>query len=81
MTTPYPRPGAPAPNECRYWNCTEIISRNYILCSKHNSLYRLGQIDQCPGCNTFKAARYETCSYCYYQEHGADAPRPRRRPA
>ena len=58
-------------NQCRFWDCTETIRRNYFLCSTHYPLYEARAIDQCPMCGKYKAVEYEVCLTCRRRTSGA----------
>ena len=55
------------PNQCRFWNCDEIIRRDYFLCHSHYTGYQEGRIDECPQCYSYKGASYPVCRNCERQ--------------
>ena len=59
------------PNRCQFWDCDEIIRRDYFLCSRHFPAYRDGTIDECSQCGQYKDAEYEVCRKCYRQPAAA----------
>ena len=47
---------------CKYWNCKEKVT--YDLCIKHYRELKAGKVDECPGCERAKDAKYPTCLDC-----------------
>lgn len=53
------------PNLCQFWDCTETTGRrNYFLCPNHYPGYQAGTIDKCPGCGSYKDAKFGVCFNC-----------------
>ena len=55
------------PNQCRFWNCAEIIRRDHFLCYDHYTGHQEGRIDKCPQCNRYRGANYPVCRNCERQ--------------
>lgn len=55
------------PNQCRFWNCDEIIRRDHFLCYDHYTGHQEGRIDECPQCDSYKGASYPVCRNCERQ--------------
>lgn len=55
------------PNQCRFWNCDEIIRRDHFLCHDHYTGRQEGRIDECPQCDSYKGASYPVCRNCERQ--------------
>ena len=55
------------PNQCRFWNCDEIIRRDHFLCYDHYTGHQEGRIDECPQCDGYKGASYPVCRNCERQ--------------
>lgn len=64
------------PKICQHQDCEQRIRPWFELCAQHNEAKKNGEIDQCPHCGQYKAAKFPQCRNC----HAAGQPNKSQQP-
>jgi hypothetical protein len=49
---------------CEYWSCVDESASDSAVCLSHESLFKSGNLSECPLCDQLKECEFALCGEC-----------------